>query len=201
MEKSHTVNQRYKELDMNIKREFIETFYDPNDIIEHCRNIINTAYDELLLIFPSYKSIKLFKEDGFLDILKQQTKKFDLKFKILINVNRRLEEHLVFHETILSEMTDIEGDDGIKEQEEDSISNLGTVSNIPLSLLPIKFIEGLNTKTIAIIADKAQLLSVEINNDNVDNFVDSLGYAFFSNSDSTLYSHISIFERLWAEAV
>jgi len=197
------VKQRYKELDMNTKREFIETLYDPNEIIEYCGKIINTAYDEILLIFPSYKSIKLFKEAGFLDALKQQTKKFNLRFKILININRNLDKHLAFHENILSEMIDMRGSyiGGNEEEIEDKELSLGTISNIPLSLLPTKYIEDLNTKTIAIMADRTQLLSVEINNDNVDNFVDSLGYAFFSNSDSTLYSHISIFERLWAEAV
>ena len=45
-----------------------------------------------------------------------------------------------------------------------------------------------------------QSLQVEVKDDMKDNSYDAVGLATYSNSESTVWTHASIFETLWTQA-
>ncbi|HYT45581.1 MAG TPA: hybrid sensor histidine kinase/response regulator [Methylomirabilota bacterium] len=55
------------------------------------------------------------------------------------------------------------------------------------------------TKSTIIIIDRKESLVTELNDDSKDTFVDSLGFATYSNSRSTVLSYVSIFESFWLQ--
>ena len=56
------------------------------------------------------------------------------------------------------------------------------------------------TKSTIIIIDKYESLVIEVKYDSKDTFVDSIGFATYSNSISTVLSYASIFESLWKQS-
>jgi len=43
-------------------------------------------------------------------------------------------------------------------------------------------------------------LEIEVKDDTKDNLYDAAGSAIYSNSESTVWTHASIFETLWTQA-
>jgi hypothetical protein len=71
------------------------------------------------------------------------------------------------------------------------------LSSYLFSSLPINFrnIEtDSTTKSTIIIIDKKESLVIEIKDDTKDTFMDSMGFATYSNSRATVLSYVSIFE-------
>ncbi len=58
----------------------------------------------------------------------------------------------------------------------------------------------LTTKSTIIIIDKKESLVIEIKDDYKRYFVDSVGFATYSNSRATVLSYVSIFESFWKQS-
>jgi signal transduction histidine kinase len=56
------------------------------------------------------------------------------------------------------------------------------------------------TKSTIIIIDKNESLVIEIKDDSKDTFIDSIGFATYSNSGATVLSYTSIFESFWKQS-
>ena len=56
------------------------------------------------------------------------------------------------------------------------------------------------TKSTIIIIDRKESLVIEIKDDTKDTFVDSVGFATYSNSRATVLSYVSIFESFWKQS-
>ena len=56
------------------------------------------------------------------------------------------------------------------------------------------------TKSIIVVIDRKESLVIEIKDDSKDNFVDSVGFATYSNSRATVLSYVSIFESFWKQS-
>ena len=54
-------------------------------------------------------------------------------------------------------------------------------------------------KTACIILDKKDVLIIELKNDSKDNFLEAIGSSIYSNTPTTVFSYISIFETLWSQ--
>lgn len=57
--------------------------------------------------------------------------------------------------------------------------------------------ESLQIRLTTIIVDKKFSLVVEVKDDTKDNSSEAVGLATYSNSESTVWTHTSIFETLW----
>ena len=69
-------------------------------------------------------------------------------------------------------------------------------TNIDVRPLP----QTLQTRLTTLIADRKYSLEVEVKDDTKDDFHGAIGLATYSNSESTVWTHTSIFETLWMQA-
>jgi two-component system, OmpR family, sensor histidine kinase VicK len=54
-------------------------------------------------------------------------------------------------------------------------------------------------KTACIILDKKDVIIIELKNDFKDNFLEAIGSSIYSNTPTTVFSYISIFDTLWSQ--
>jgi hypothetical protein len=60
--------------------------------------------------------------------------------------------------------------------------------------------QPLRSKITTFIVDQSFSLTIEVNNDNKDNFSQATGLATYSNSESKVFTDYSMFENLWIQA-
>jgi hypothetical protein len=58
----------------------------------------------------------------------------------------------------------------------------------------------LPTKITTLIIDQAKTLTLEVNDDTKETFQEAVGLSTYSNSESTVFSNVSMFESLWIQA-
>jgi two-component system, OmpR family, sensor histidine kinase VicK len=72
-----------------------------------------------------------------------------------------------------------------------------------ISFFPVRlrYIEtDSTTKSTIIIIDRKESLVIEVKDDSKDTFIDSAGFATYSNSKATVLSYVSIFESFWKQS-
>jgi two-component system sensor histidine kinase VicK len=70
--KSIPARQRIKEIEEDLKREFIETIQNSEETINLISNILSSAAEEIMIMFPTIKSFHLYEREGILDLIKRQ---------------------------------------------------------------------------------------------------------------------------------
>jgi len=75
----------------------------------------------------------------------------------------------------------------------DSFKSINSIEFRPLQ-------ESLQTRLTTLIVDRKFSLEVEVKDDTKDNSSEAVGLATYSNSESTVWTHTSIFETLWIQA-
>ena len=60
--------------------------------------------------------------------------------------------------------------------------------------------KSLQTKITTFVIDSEFSIAIEVKNDSKKSLYEAIGLATYSNSDSTVFSYISIFETHWTEA-
>ena len=76
------------------------------------------------------------------------------------------------------------------------VDSLLSMSNVDVRGLS----ESSKTRLTTLIVDGKFSLEVEVKDDSKDNSYDAVGLAMYSNSESTVWTHTSIFETLWIQA-
>ena len=61
----------------------------------------------------------------------------------------------------------------------------------------IESLSAINTGCLII--DKKDLLVIELKDDSKDNFLEAIGSSIYSNTPTTVFSYISIFDTLWTQ--
>jgi two-component system, OmpR family, sensor histidine kinase VicK len=176
-QKAIPAKQRLKEIEEGLKREFLETIQDPHEIKNLIPKVISSANEEILLLFSTVNTFKRYYAEGFLDLLVDKIrdrKNSELKVRILIN------------------------------SEIESTQLKETVSNISSGLNNLEVLQSkstkYDTKVTFILVDREVSLVIEIKDDTKDRILDSVGFATYSNSQSSVLSYTSIFETLWIKA-
>ena len=177
--KAIPAKQRIKEIEQGLRREFMDTIQDPYETQKILDNLLKSAAEEILMIFPTTtltnKRLYQYEQEYLLQLLKNAAE-HGVKIRILVNepVKEIIERDLLF-----------------------------TKSNS--DLIEIQFLEKQQqNKVMTVIVDKELCLTAEVKDREKDNDeYDSnevLGLATYSNSESTVLSYASIFETLWIQA-
>jgi len=177
--KAIPAKQRIKEIEQGLRREFMDTIQDPYETQKILDNLLKSAAEEILMIFPTTtltnKRLYQYEQEYLLQLLKNAAE-HGVKIRILVNesVKEIIERELLF-----------------------------TKSNS--DLIEIQFLEKQQqNKVMTVIVDKELCLTAEVKDREKDNDeYDSnevLGLATYSNSESTVLSYASIFETLWIQA-
>ena len=73
--KAIPAEQRIKEIEEGIKRQFIETIQDHVEIEKILPKVVKSATEEILLIFSTPNTFYLYENEGILHLLKEATER------------------------------------------------------------------------------------------------------------------------------
>ena len=124
----------------------------------------------MFLLFSTANSFRRQEEAGFIQLLKDVALQKDIKIRILTHL-----------------------DNGTRR-----ILNSLSQSNTNIDVRTLQ--QTLQTRFTTLIVDRKFSLEVEVKDDTKDNLHGTIGIATYSNSESTVWTHTSIFETLWMQA-
>src|ERR687892_1603007 len=73
--KAIPAKQRIKEIEENLKREFIETIRDTDETASLISKVLSSATEEILMIFSHANTLKQYEKLGMLDIVRKKAEK------------------------------------------------------------------------------------------------------------------------------
>jgi len=162
--KAIPAKQRIKEIEENLKREFIETIQHSDETTSLITKVLSSATGEILLIFSRAGTLKKYEKLGMLEIIRKKADK-EIEVRILVGMDKPTKGR------------DVEW--------------LREYPRIELRYLN----KSIQTSLTTIVTDRELSLVIEERKDE-----DDLGFATYSNSESTVLSCASIFENLWAQS-
>lgn len=172
--------QRIREIEEGAKREFIYTIRDPIEIFELVPKVISSAYEELLVLFPTASAIHLHEKAGTIELLKEVALQRGVKVRILVP---RIDD-------TANEIAQKLRKGGGKGKED--------------IIMPIDIHhdnkKSLPTRVTTLIADNELSLAMEIRDDIKETSNEAIELATYSNSESIVASYTSIFEKMWIQS-
>jgi hypothetical protein len=170
---NHAVPARdkIKEVEHGIQREYIESIRDPSSIQRLITERIESSGFDIQALFATLNSFYRAERDGVIDLLGAARSR-GINVRVLIKID---------DETMKDIPKDL-----IKKKHE---------------LISVNFIrQPLRSKITTFIIDQSFSLTIEVNDDSKDNFIEATGLATYSNSESTVFTDYSMFENLWIQA-
>lgn len=92
--KAIPAKQRIKEIEKNLKREFIETIQHSEETASLITKVLSSATDEILLIFSRAGTLKKYEKLGMVDIVRKKAEK-DVEVRILIGTDEPMNKRAV----------------------------------------------------------------------------------------------------------
>ncbi|MGI9012136.1 MAG: sensor histidine kinase [Nitrososphaeraceae archaeon] len=171
---------------LNVEEGFTELVENPYKTQQLLIHHLQKATKEILIILPSINAFFRYRKIGIFDILEKkllhnnhnsyQENSNKLLVKILIPTNNKLEKNIT---SIYNKIKDTK-----KQKENIEFRRIESLSEI---------------NTACIIIDKKDLLVIELKDDSKDNFLEAIGSSIYSNTPTTVFSYISIFDTLWTQ--
>ncbi len=161
---------RIKAIEEGIDPEEIEMIQDPVEIQKRAFSLIQTAKEEILVMYSTANAFHRQDQAGGIQLLKEAAMGRRVKIRILTPGD----------ELILESTRKL-----MMQQQE----NIG-----------IKYIQPhLQTKVSILIVDKKYSLAIELKDDTKQTSIEAIGLATYSNSQSTVSCYAAIFESLWIQ--
>ena len=145
--KAIPAKERIKEIEEDLKREFIETIQDSEETLSLISKVITSATEEILIIFSHANTLRQYHRQGILDLLKKKTNG-GIVVKMLVGEEKNIEllngyqsiEQRYLLRSIQTKLTTIVADRELsliieeKEDKEDAVG-LATYSNSESTVL------------------------------------------------------------------
>ncbi|MDP9289720.1 MAG: HAMP domain-containing histidine kinase [Thermoproteota archaeon] len=165
---------RTKDIEMGVDLADIEVIQNSSVARELYLNIVNSAIDEIMLIFPTTNAFLRQEKLGVVKLLIQKAKeneekqKRNLKIRMLLPTNKSIAQ---------------------------KAQNLKQHVNID-----VRFIEQPSeTKATFLVVDRKVSLVMEIKDDSKQTFDEAIGLSTYSTSKAGVLSFVSIFESFWIQ--
>jgi len=167
---------RIKAIEEGADSERIEIIQDPVEIQKLGFGLVQTAIEEILVMYSTANAFHRQESAGGIQLLKEAATERGVKVRILTPED----------ELIVETARKLN-----KVQEE---------AQQPNEKIGIRYIQPhLQTKVTILIVDKKYSLAVELKDDTKQTSNEAIGLATYSNSLSTVSSYASIFESLWTQ--
>jgi two-component system, OmpR family, sensor histidine kinase VicK len=164
---------RIKEIEEGTESTKIEIIENPREAVKLARNLIKSAKQEVLRIYPSLNAFRRQERIGAMDLFREAIVERSVKVRVLIP------------------------------SDEKQIIKIGKDISLPLKLqhlLDIRSIDkSLQTHMGIIVVDRKDSLIIELRDDTKENYYDAAGLAAYSNSKAIAQSYAAIFESLWKQ--
>jgi two-component system, OmpR family, sensor histidine kinase VicK len=171
--KAIPAKQRFKEIEEGAKREFVETIRDLSEIQKVGFDLIKAAEDEILVLFSTANAFHRQEKAGALDLLKEAAALRGVKVRILVPI-------------------------GNNDDNNDAVSErIHQMKDAGIDIRTIK--QTFQNKLTTLVVDQSLCLTVELKDDTKEDSDEAIGLATYSNSESTVFSYVSIFENLWIQ--
>ncbi|MDR4489451.1 MAG: HAMP domain-containing sensor histidine kinase [Candidatus Nitrosocosmicus sp.] len=181
--KSIPADVRIREIEEGIKPNVLETITDPIKIQIQYLDLLRSATTEIMLIVPTVNAIS------------HQVK---IKVSNLLKEKKEFENKKTTSIRILSPPTNPHY---ILKQQQKEQNILLSLYQSSLPNIEWRSIETESTtNSIILVIDRKESLVIEIKDDTKEEFVDSVGFATYSNSRATVLSYVSIFESFWNQS-
>lgn len=162
--------QRITEIGKGAEEEFMETIRDPLRVKSLVLELARSAIYEIAILFSTKNSFLIAEREGVLEEVAR------------ISSNGVKVRILVMQDEAVKEISD---------------SKLKT----PYQNVQVNYLQQLlPTRITTLIIDQAKILTIEVNDDTKETLQESTGLSTYSNSESTVFSNVSIFESLWIQS-
>ena len=180
-EKATPAERRIKEIEEGIDPEIIENIKDPLKIQHQFIGLLKSSTRDIMLIVPTTNALKNQYKIGILQLLKELVISIrNLCIRILTPLNKDGEDGKSEKRNIIS-LTSLSPNVQVRNIEETK----PTMTTAAISMI--------------IIIDRKESFVIEIKDNSKETFVDSIGFATYSNSKPSVLSYISIFESFWLQ--
>jgi two-component system, OmpR family, sensor histidine kinase VicK len=170
-EKAIPAKRRIKEIEENLRREFINTIQDPEEIRRLISKMIASASEEIQILFPSSNALEIYWNEGLLSLLNEKAEAAGKK-NMIIRILVKKDD--LIHQSIIRLFSQLEN---VQLLQSDSI----------------------DAKVVTMIVDKDTCLVIEMKDDLESSIAESAGLATYSNSQPTVLTCDKIFEMIWLQ--
>ena len=175
---------------LNAEEGFTELIENPYKTQELLIHHIQKATKEILIILPSINAFFRYRKIGIFNIVEKK----------LLNININNNSH---HDEENSNKLLVKILTPTNNKLEKNITNIYNrikKTNKQKENIEFRRVESLSEiNTACIIIDKKDLLVIELKDDSKDNFLEAIGSSIYSNTPTTVFSYISIFDTLWTQ--
>jgi two-component system sensor histidine kinase VicK len=169
---------RIKEVEEKVEAD-IEVIQNPERAKELYLNIVKSAKEEILLIFPTANAVIHQEKIGIIKSLAHAASSRNVQVRILMPEVNLGHSHRAIEES--------------KQQLQQQQDN-------PNSSLNVRYLQQLSdTKATILIADRKVSLVIESRDDFKSTFYEAIGLSTYSSSKAGVLSYVSIFENLWIQ--
>ncbi|MBA2268206.1 MAG: hypothetical protein H0W19_07715 [Nitrosopumilus sp.] len=165
--------QRIDQIEKGISSETTKVIENPSRSKELLLRLLQNAQEEIMIVFPSFKTVRRQFGFGVSDLLKQKSQE-NLRIRILSPMSEPVKELLLLV---------------YAKENDQNIENL----------FVREIVKQQDINSTILMVDRKFLLTMELKDDSKETFEESTGLSTYSTSKPTLLSYTSIFESLWTQ--
>jgi len=165
--------ERIKDIEQGLDLEDIEVIPSSARAQEKYLNIVRSAQEEILWIFPTANA--LIRQDKIcaIPLAKEAAKEKNIRVRILTPASSLIEQK-------------------VQELKEYCY---------PANVFDIRYIEQMSeTKATILVVDRKDSMVMELKDDSKTTFAEAIGLSTYSNSKAGVLSYVAIFENLWKQS-
>ena len=163
---------RIKDIEAGVHLSDIEVIPNSARAQELYLEIVKSASEEILWIFPSINAFIRQERIGAIQLAKDAAKERNVKVRIMIPANSLIEQ---------------------------KIQQLKQYC-YPSNMIDVRYIVQMSdTKATILVVDRKASLVMELRDDSKATFIEAIGLSTYSNSKAGVASYIAIFENLWRQ--
>ncbi|MGB8025935.1 MAG: ATP-binding protein [Nitrososphaeraceae archaeon] len=163
--------ERIKDIKQGVYLADIEVVPSSAKAQDRYLNILKSASEEILLIFPTTGSFIRQEKIGVIQLAKQGAKERNVKVRILMPSNSLTEQMVI------------------------------QLMQYYPNHIDVRYIEQMSeTKATILVVDRKSSLVMELRDDSKTTFVEAIGLSTYSNSKAGVLSYVAIFENLWVQS-
>jgi signal transduction histidine kinase len=163
-------SDRIRDIEEGIDQANIEIISNSKEGIKRAWSIIESAREEVLIMFSSANAVRRQIEMGGLQLLSNVSEEYNAKVRVLI-----------------------------PEDAENTSSRIKKAKSIYPHIDIRSIVKSLQTRITIVLVDKKECAIVELKEDTEDNSYNATGLTTYSDSKSIVSSYISIFESFWKQ--
>jgi two-component system, OmpR family, sensor histidine kinase VicK len=177
--------ERIRDIEEGFDLDDIEVIRNPVRAQDICIDIVRSAEQELLMIFPTANAFIRQEKIGIIQLAKKAVVEKKVKVRILMPADKVTKQKIA----LLKQ----------EQQQQEQQKQHNQQDNITID---VRYIERVSEAKVAtlVVADRKVCLVMEIRDDSKTNFAKAIGLSTYSNSKAGVLSFVTIFENLWIQS-